>query len=656
MDEAMATYFSNRLMDRKHGHDNNLIAYPTGFGWAPNIRRQDYRSYGLYGTLGRGENCPTVQEMPKFEHLVTLFSMCYDKGSRIVGMFEDRLGEENFLDFVRILYKRYQYRILRVADLQRELEAYTDQSWDEFFKYWLYGTGLSDWEVSKVTVTPPPCVARPCRFGLRVKVDQPGKLSEPGGLTRVVVQLRQNEEFAEQTVLGFSMPGREGYPIRVPILPQARSYHLDDPPCDFQTVGDREYRVEILLPAEPTQIAVDPDQVLVDKNPANNYWKTPLRVRVTPLYTFLEETDLTNYYDRWNVILGPWIYGTFYDDPWYPRGSLLGLRAGAYRTQFFTGGLYTAYRTDYRDVVVGADGLWDHWPDSHYQTGFNVERRYATAYRADDEATRGVAFERYIFQYGDSLYLPPMNFIEGFAAYQDNFLPYLKNLEPGGARFDHASTLGVHYRLDYRTPYWDPEGGFLVDAAYEGGVAEVNGYRALQRVSAELAYVQSLPNLAEHLVDFPAVHDAARPVCTWLSDTRVAARVYGATSMPAHGEFFTLGGSDLYRGFDLTQRQGNTVLVGSLEWRVPLATRLHFDMLDHIVGLRNVYGAAFYDVGDAFIDGHQIGSVAHAVGGGLRLDVSWFSFVERTMVRFDVAKTVNANTPAQFWFGVELPF
>ena len=45
-----------------------------------------------------------------------------------------------------------------------------------------------------------------------------------------------------------------------------------------------------------------------------------------------------------------------------------------------------------------------------------------------------------------------------------------------------------------------------------------------------------------------------------------------------------------------------------------------------------------------------------AVGGGLRLDVALFSFVERITLRFDVAKTVNANTPVQFWFGIQHPF
>jgi hypothetical protein len=48
--------------------------------------------------------------------------------------------------------------------------------------------------------------------------------------------------------------------------------------------------------------------------------------------------------------------------------------------------------------------------------------------------------------------------------------------------------------------------------------------------------------------------------------------------------------------------------------------------------------------------------VAHAVGTGLRIDVTWFGFVERSSLRFDVAKTVNLETPCQFWFGINMPF
>ncbi len=34
----------------------------------------------------------------------------------------------------------------------------------------------------------------------------------------------------------------------------------------------------------------------------------------------------------------------------------------------------------------------------------------------------------------------------------------------------------------------------------------------------------------------------------------------------------------------------------------------------------------------------------------------WFGFVERTALRFDVAKAVNVEGPAQFWFAANMPF
>src|SRR6185436_2631634 len=112
MDEAMANYFSHRLLNQKVGKNNKLMDYPKALSWLPNIRREDYRSYGMYGTIGRGDNGPIVQDMPAFGHVVNLFSMTYDKGSRVLGMIEDRLGETAFLDFVRCLHKKYRYRIL----------------------------------------------------------------------------------------------------------------------------------------------------------------------------------------------------------------------------------------------------------------------------------------------------------------------------------------------------------------------------------------------------------------------------------------------------------------------------------------------------------------------------------------------------------------
>ncbi len=98
--------------------------------------------------------------------------------------------------------------------------------------------------------------------------------------------------------------------------------------------------------------------------------------------------------------------------------------------------------------------------------------------------------------------------------------------------------------------------------------------------------------------------------------------------------------------------------VGSVEWRVPIVKRVEIDAVDHFVGLRNVYLATFYDVGNTYVNGKEVGPVAHALGAGLRLDVSWLRELRRSTLtlRLDVAKSVNTNTGVQVWVGINHPF
>ena len=78
-------------------------------------------------------------------------AMTYDRGAKILGIIESQIGEQDFLDFMKLVYCKYQFRILRVADFQRELEAYTGRPWGEFFQTWLYSVGAADWAVEDVT-------------------------------------------------------------------------------------------------------------------------------------------------------------------------------------------------------------------------------------------------------------------------------------------------------------------------------------------------------------------------------------------------------------------------------------------------------------------------------------------------------------------------
>ena len=136
------------------------------------------------------------------------------------------------------------------------------------------------------------------------------------------------------------------------------------------------------------------------------------------------------------------------------------------------------------------------------------------------------------------------------------------------------------------------------------------------------------------------------PFLRWLGDSRLAFRAYGAAAQPDDARVFTLGGGELFRGYDLSQRQGSMAWVASAG--MADSDRAAGQSATCSImwwALRNVYGAPFYDVGDAYLNGKESGPIAHAVGVGLRIDVAWFSLIERTIVRFDVAKTVNDNTP-----------
>src|SRR5262249_16176951 len=264
-----------------------------------------------------------------------------------------------------------------------------------FFDDWLYSKGMTDWCLEKVHIEQNS--ARPADAACVPGCARPQAAENS---CRVTVLLRQKAEINEPTVLGFCLDGSDGYQVRIPIQPGAPLLELNDPPARIECLADNCVRVEVLLPCPPTQVAVDPDGVLLDSNPTNNTWKPRIRWRFSPVYTQIEETDLTNSHDRWNVIFGPWLYGAAYNDPWFTRSPMVGLRPAGYRTQEFYAGTYLAYRTDDRNIVAGVDGLLDHWPYCHTQVGFNVERSLTTNNNDDRAASRGVLFARYVFLYG----------------------------------------------------------------------------------------------------------------------------------------------------------------------------------------------------------------------------------------------------------------
>jgi hypothetical protein len=645
LDEGFATYFSHKLADATLGKNNAVIEYPTGLGWLPNIHREDLRFYGMIGSRARGEIYPTVQPIDKFGHLAALMANTYDRGGKIMGQIEARLGgEEAMIDFMRGLYQKYAFQILRVADLQRELETYTGRSWDDFFQHWVYGTGVCDWKVSRVEID-----------GRRGPL---ARFRHKDGPVQIAVDLLEQEGYPEPTVLGVQFTHeKDRFDIRIPIDPSVPVAEYPDLNARVESTiieghkpGSKKFAVRVTFtsPRVPKQMVVDPDRVLIDLRTENNAWIPHINWRPTPLYTMLDEVDVTNSYDRWSVIFGPWIGTSTTTDPWYTRSPLFGAKVGVVRIQELTAGAFVGYRTNDRNVVAGVEGLWSHVCDPNFYVGFNLEQAL-TVIDDSPRASRGVIFGRYVMTSSSSLYLPPFEYFEAFAAAQSHPFPNMPNPPPGADPFYERRSLGIHYHKFYLTPYWDPEGGVATDVSYQYGMSILGADRGFHQAQGQVSTVKSFPELLTRFSD--------GPISAWLRQTRLAFRFAGGAATPQDGQLFSLGGGDHFRGFDISERQGSLVWLCSVEWRVPVFQNCKYDVFDHIAGVRNVYLAPFYDVGQAYLSGRGVGGdIAQAVGLGLRVDVQWIAIIERTMLRMDVAQAINLDTPTQFWFGIQHPF
>jgi len=634
LDEGAATFFTHRLLDQKRGKNNKLLEWPRGNEYLPNIQRDDYRWASLHGAIRRDDAPAAAGDLPEFENLVRLFSGAYDRGSKVFGMIEARLGAE-FLPFIRQLVRKHSFRVLSAKAFKGELTAFVGPQsagqWDDLFAKWVYGKGIVDYKIESVRVLD---------GGPRLKKVE--ALASATGPVRVEVRIIQKRELDEPTELAFRFSGETGYQLRVPIGAPGLPQISDDCNLEIESVGSRCTVVRVTLPARPTQITVDPDRILIDANWTDNSWKHDPKIRILPLYTLLSDTDLTSDYDRLNLTAGPWIWGPSYQDPWYTRSTMLGVRAGAYRTQTLYAGTYAAFRTDYRDLVAGVDGLLDHFPFPKTQIGFNYEYRLGGPYfggGAEERTQRATVFARYVLQYTSSLYLPPLSYIEAFSTYQDNFLPFAQGPAPDTIRPTRTFLNGLHFRLNLYTPYWDAERGVWVDLVAAGGTTDLGAEVGTYQLRGELAAVRK----------FPDGHG-------YLSRIRAAGRILSEGAGPDQGLYFTLGGGTRFRGFDLAERQGSFLWLANGELRFPVAWDLEKNYLDRIIGLRNVNVVSFYDVGNIYANGRSVGGAAHALGLGLRLDIAFFSFIERATLRFDAAKTVNAATPIQFWFGFQHAF
>ena len=132
LNEGFATYFSRLYREYKYGYDEGEY-----------IRFGEIKGY--FGSDKKWRR-PTVQ--PRFHESMEVFDgHIYAKGSLILNMMRDILGEDAFLRGIQKYTRDNQYKNVETPDLKKAMEETTGQNLDWFFKEWVYEPGYPEFNV-----------------------------------------------------------------------------------------------------------------------------------------------------------------------------------------------------------------------------------------------------------------------------------------------------------------------------------------------------------------------------------------------------------------------------------------------------------------------------------------------------------------------------
>ena len=602
MDEGVVNGITALRLDTKYGRNAPLIVWPQSLGWLPTIGREDLRLAGYYGWRARGNGGSALRPLREMGNLGTLFSLAYDRGGKVIGMIQNRLGPDRFFAFFQKVYRDYAFETFHYADLKRELAAFDPGTdWATFLDGWLIEHKDTDWSLERVAVGPPPA---------------------DGGGREVTVELKQGGAMVEPTVVLCQCGDAD---LRVPIWPERGDYDVPGARVTHPTPGDR-WIVTVQAPQAPSQVVVDPDHALLDAVPDNNRWKPEVAWRFTPLMTPLDEASQFQAHDRVSVVSG-----LFVDQ--YARG---GVKLGAQRLDRWQLTLWAGTEPALREAIFGGQFALLHFPWPSWSAGVFYEEGLYNFYN-DKRHSGGRAFLRYRFLETSSFLIDDQGFAELYFGTGYEFWAGDDGRPVSTGALD---AIGGRYRLSTLFPYWDPVQGFEVEASAEYGNRAFGSSIDYVRVTGEYGIVRPLP--------------------TWSGEpsrSRLALRAYGGYGAPDNAPLFRLGGGRRLRALDLSQDLGSSVWLMTFEWRYPLWREVEGDVLDHVVSLRNLVGAVFYDVGQSYIRG-QWSPVVHGVGVGLRIDTALFAFLERAVIRIDLAQPVGIGTKfgPVLWFGLNQVF
>ncbi len=414
------------------------------------------------------------------------------------------------------------------------------------------------------------------------------------------------------------------------IMPAEVEVHFSDGrQKSFIWEGARNRDVVILDETTPvTRVQIDPKGTLLDIDRVDNHWPRRLHIKPVPFYFGLYDIPLFLPEDSYNLVVGPEM-----------AHSGFGLKASLQKPYAYN--FYAA--TDYEfgeDLHHSRTGYQlNNFLHSQTTLGFELANTNDMDGGVDDLVSGKVYLRRELWpaQYGMAdindhvtFYLirnqRPNDSAQFLSGKEDD-----RNLEYS-RREESIAGLALH--LNQSGPYPDPRQGYTLDVFTENAGHFWGSGQYFQRTAVDVSHYHAMT-----------------------PKTTLAVRMKYGWGSPDEKDLFQLGGSDGLRGYGRKTIRGSNTLLGSMEYRFPLKERIGLYALDNILGLESISGVAFFDAGQSWFSKFEDARLKKNAGVGLRFKVSIGSFLEKVIVRADVAKAVNDSAEdTQFWFGINHAF
>ena len=99
------------------------------------------------------------------------------------------------------------------------------------------------------------------------------------------------------------------------------------------------------------------------------------------------------------------------------------------------------------------------------------------------------------------------------------------------------------------------------------------------------------------------------------------------------------------------------MFIYSSEYRFPIKDEINCRFLDNIFNLNSLSGVIFFDIGKSWFGSFHSADFKKDAGLGLRFNIDLISFLEKVVVRLDIAQAIDEpKKNPQVWLGISHAF